>query len=53
MYEHRTERLLSPAEFAKRVVGHLLLALFVVAVGLGIRVLGYHSLGELNWVDSL
>ena len=53
MYEHRTERLLSPAEFAKRVVGHLLLALFVVAVGLGIGVLGYHSLGELNWVDSL
>jgi hypothetical protein len=53
MYEHRTERLLSPSEFAKRVVGHFLLALFVVAVGLGIGVLGYHSLGELNWVDSL
>jgi hypothetical protein len=53
MYEHRRQRLLSPAEFAKRVVGNLLLALFVVAVGLGIGVLGYHSLGELNWVESL
>ncbi len=53
MYEHRTERLLSPAEFAKRVVRHLSLALLVVAVGLGIGVLGYHGLGELSWVDSL
>ncbi len=53
MYEHRKQRLLSPAEFAKRVGRHFLLALFVVAVGLGIGVLGYHCLGELNWVDSL
>ena len=53
MYEHRTERLLRPAEFAKRVVLHLSLALFVVAIGLGFGVLGYHCLGELNWVDSL
>jgi hypothetical protein len=53
MYEHRNQRLLSPIEFAKRVVRHFLLALFVVVVGLGIGVLGYHCLGKLNWVDSL
>jgi hypothetical protein len=53
MYEHRKQRLLSPVEFAKRVARHLLLALVVVAVGLGIGVLGYHYLGQLNWVDAL
>jgi hypothetical protein len=53
MYEHRKQQLLSPVRFAKRVARHFLLALFVVAVGLGIGVLGYHSLGELSWVDSL
>ena len=32
---------------------HLVLALFVIAAALGIGVLGYHVLGELNWIDSL
>jgi hypothetical protein len=35
------------------VVHDLSLALLVVAVGLGIGVLGYHCFGELSWVDSL
>ena len=53
MYEHRTQPLLSLAKFTKRVVHHLILALLVLAVGLGIGILGYHFLAELNWVDSL
>ena len=53
MYEHRKQPLLSPAKFAKRVIRHFILALLLVAVGLGIGVLGYHRLGELNWIDSL
>jgi hypothetical protein len=53
MYEHRKQPLLGWAKFAKRVIHHLILALLVLAVGLGIGVLGYHFLGELNWVDSL
>jgi hypothetical protein len=53
MYEHRKQPLLSLAKFTERVARHLILALFVVALGLGIGVLGYHFLGELNWVDSL
>ena len=53
MYERRKEPLLSAARFAKRVIRHFILALLVLAAGLGIGVLGYHCLGELNWIDSL
>jgi hypothetical protein len=53
MYEQRTHPLLSRAKFARRVARHLLLALFLIGVGLGIGVLGYHCLGGLNWIDSL
>jgi hypothetical protein len=53
MYEHRKQPLLSAAKFAKRVIRHFVLALLVLGVGLGIGILGYHSLGELNWIDSL
>lgn len=53
MYEPRNHRLLSRAQFAARVARHFLLALLVVGIGLGIGVLGYHSLAELSWIDSL
>jgi hypothetical protein len=53
MYEHRKQPLLSAAKFAKRVIRHFILVLIVLGVGLGIGVLGYHCLAELNWIDSL
>lgn len=53
MYEHRNRPLLSRAKFAKRVARHLLLAFCILAAGLGIGVVGYHSLAELSWIDSL
>jgi hypothetical protein len=53
MYERRNRPLLSRAEFAMRVARHLMLALLIVAVGLGIGVVGYHSLAQLSWIDSL
>lgn len=53
MYEHRSHPLLSRAKFARRVAGHLLLALFVVGVALGIGVVGYHVVGDLSWIDSI
>jgi hypothetical protein len=53
MYEHRTHPILSRAEFTKRVARHLLLALFALALALGIGVIGYHYLGELGWLDAL
>ena len=53
MYEHRKQPLISPAEFTKRIICHIALALLVLAAGLGIGVLGYHFLGDLSWIDSL
>ena len=53
MYERRKQPLLSRTRFTKRVIRHFTLALLVLGVGLGIGVLGYHWLGELNWIDSL
>jgi len=53
MYEHRNQPLLSAAKFARRVIRHFALALLILAAGLGIGVLGYHCLGELNWIDAL
>ena len=53
MYEDRKQPLLSAAKFTRRVIRHFILALLVLAVGLGIGVLGYHCLDELNWIDAL
>ncbi len=53
MYEHRTKKLLSRAEFTKRVMLHVRLALAVVAVVLGIGVVGYHYLANEGWIDAL
>ena len=52
MYERRNHPLLSRAKFARRVARHLLLALFVIGIALGIGVLGYHCIGGLSWIDS-
>ena len=53
MYEHRKHPLLERPAFLRRVFGHAVLALMVMALGLGIGVLGYHWIGGLGWVDSL
>jgi xanthine/uracil permease len=53
MYEGRNHPLLSRAKFARRVGGHLLLALFVVGLALAIGVFGYHFIAHLSWIDSL
>ena len=53
MYEHRKQPLLNSNQFALRVGRHLILALFVLFLGLGAGILGYHFVGELGWVDSL
>jgi hypothetical protein len=53
MYEHQNHPLLSRAKFARRVGRHLLLAVFLIGVALGLGVFGYHFLGGLSWIDSL
>jgi hypothetical protein len=53
MYERRNQRLLSRAEFRKRVGRHGLVAFGIAVVGLGLGILGYHFVGQLGWIDSL
>jgi hypothetical protein len=53
MYEHRTDRLLTRLEFARRVIGHFGYSILAIALALGAGVVGYHVLGGLGWVDSL
>ncbi len=52
MYEHHTHRLLPWPQFLRRAVRHFLVALIVVGGGVGIGTLGYHTLGDLGWVDA-
>jgi hypothetical protein len=52
-YEHRKHPLLERPAFVRRVFGHSVPALIVMALGWGIGVLGYHWIGGLGWVDSL
>jgi hypothetical protein len=53
MYEHRTHPILSRPEFITRVARHVLLACIILVLALGIGVVGYHYLGELEWLDAL
>lgn len=53
MYEHHKQPLLPRPRFVKRVVLHVVMALFVVFIALAIGTIGYHSLGRLAWIDAL
>ena len=48
MNEHRMHPILSSSDFTIRVARHVVLALIVLALALGIGVVGYHYLGDLN-----
>jgi hypothetical protein len=53
MYEHKSEPLLPLRKFARRLLGHFIVALAAILGSLGIGVAGYHFLGDLPWLDSL
>jgi hypothetical protein len=52
-YERRNDKLLPPRQFAIRVLQHGGLVAVVIAVSLGIGVVGYHGVGHLSWIDAL
>src|SRR5207244_13007100 len=49
----RMHLLLCVIKFTERVIRHFILVLFFLAVGLGLCVLSYPFLAQLNWIDSL
>jgi hypothetical protein len=53
MYEHRTQPLLSRAEFLRRLGNHASIAFGVVAGSLLTGVAAYHFLERLPWIDAL
>lgn len=52
-YEHRSERLLTPAEFQRRLLGHAGVAAVLIAGALLVGVFGYHFLEQIPWIDAL
>ena len=52
MYERRSEKLIPPMAFARRMLNHSGYAAVLVLVSLVAGMLGYHVFDELSWVDA-
>jgi hypothetical protein len=53
MLETRTDRVLPFSRFIKRLLLCIAIAGGLMAVALGIGVVGYHVFGQLPWIDAL
>jgi hypothetical protein len=52
MYEHRTHHLLPWPHFLRRASRHLLVGVAIVFIADGVGTVGYHTAGDLGWLDS-
>jgi hypothetical protein len=52
MYEHRKHRLLPWPAFLRRAGRHFAWGLLLLAIGVGIGTVGYHTWGPPRWVDD-
>ena len=52
MYEHHTDPVLPREAFLRRVSGHVVVSVVIVALSLAIGTAGYHGFGRLAWLDS-
>jgi hypothetical protein len=48
----KNKNILSPKNFAKRVLKYTTFSLILLVSSIGIGVLGYHYFANLNWIDS-
>jgi hypothetical protein len=53
MFERRNQPLLSRRQFAGRMGRGALVALGLIALSLGVGVVGYHLSANLSWIDSV
>ncbi len=53
MFERRHEEVLPLRQFVRRMAVCAALAFALIALALGLGVLGYHYLGGLPWIDAL
>lgn len=51
-YEHRAQKLISKAEFLRRLGHSLLVALLLIGVALGIGMIGYREIERMSWTDA-
>ncbi len=52
-FERRHDQLAPVPVFVERLIASLAIALALITFALAIGIAGYHSLGKLDWVDSL
>lgn len=52
IFEHRAQPLIPPHQFLVRLAHSGAVALVLVAVSLGIGMVGYHALEGLSWIDA-
>lgn len=52
MYEHRSEPVLPRVAFLRRVSGHIVASIGIVALSLAIGTVGYRRFGHLQWLDA-
>jgi hypothetical protein len=45
--------ILPPKDFAKRVAKYAIFSISILSFSIGIGILGYHYIGDLNWIDSI
>jgi hypothetical protein len=52
MYEHKRHHVLPWYRFIRRASRHLLIGLAIFSVAVGAGTVGYHTAGDLPWLDS-
>ena len=52
MYEDRHERLLTRAQFVRRVAAHFAIGTGAIGVALAVGIAGYHWIAGFGWVDA-
>ncbi len=51
--KRKNHNILPPKEFVKRVLKYTVFSISLLIISLGVGVLGYHFIGNLNWIDSI
>lgn len=52
MFENRKHKLISTAKFKTRLLKYFLYSIAMLSFSLGIGMIGYKYLGDLNWTDA-
>ena len=52
MYEHHRKPLISQYRFLVRMARHILMAIALTIVALGIGIVGYHYFEHMRWIDA-